>query len=967
MKKKISVFLVLALVLQLCIPINPGHAKAADVPEGYTPIYTIDDLAAIDNDSSGKYILMNDIDMTEATAKGGSWDTGHGWTPLKQFEGELDGNGYHIIGMHIYGSVETERAGLFEAIYYGNVHELGMVDVSIDNVKVYTGSDYRKGIGAIAGSLGYGGNITNCFVSGSISLNCKSNCGGLVGYLNGGKIRNCYNAATVDGNGINGNVYDAGNVYSTYNIGQVTGYGIGPCDFENVYTLSGSAGNTDDKYGKTLTGAQMKSKGALTGFDFDSVWEIDPYCSYGYPQLKSNRQVRVTTISVDMPSDQLDYEVGDSLNINNATLKLVYSDKTSASILLTEDMLSGYDMSQAGEQTVIVTYGNLKTSFKITVTEVPAQSVLLDKNSISINKNETYQLNAVISPENCTDKTLKWKSENEDVATVSDGGLVKAIGAGDTRIIVTTANGKRDVCDVTVYVPAVSIQISQKEAALTLGDTLVLNAVMLPLESTDELKWRTSNANVATVENGKVTALTDGIAQITAYTDSGVSASCKVTVKSISVEGLKLTEQEVNMYKGNEHLLTAVLTPENATNKAIEWESSDEDIATVDDGLISAKEKGTAKITATSVDGKYKSVCKVNVGIASSMVRIYDQNQTIVKNLILNTGDSTILSTKLYPSNTTDTVSWKSSKEDIVEVFDGEVVAGMEEGTATITAYTQSGIEEKVQVQVKHGEQPTVTPAITVEPTETPVITLEPTKEPTEIPTAQPSESPEPTEIPTVQPSGNPEPTEIPTAQPSQNPELTEIPTAQPSQNPEPTTEIPTAQPSENPELTEIPTAQPSQNPEPTEIPTAQPSENPKPTEIPTAQPSQSLEPTKTPDQGSVSSGVSTTEPADLDEAEDDEPDVIEEPEIGKVSFKKAIKKGKKVTLQWKAVSKVAGYQIQYSYKKNMKSAKSFFTTKKSCIIKLKSKKTIYVRIRAYKGKGKKKEYGDWNKKRKLR
>ena len=916
MKKKISVFLVLALVLQLCIPINPGHAKAADVPEGYTPIYTIDDLAAIDNNSSGKYILMNDIDMTEATAKGGSWDTGHGWTPLKWFKGELDGNGYHIIGMHIYGSVETERAGLFESIS-GNVHELGMVDVSIDNVKVETGSNDSNSIGAIAGSLITGGNITNCFVSGSISSNPKSYCGGLVGDMFKGEIRNCYNAATVDGNGINGNL-TGGYIYSTYNIGQVTGYGIGPSYyFNNVYTLSGSAGNTDDECGKILTGAQMKSKGALTGFDFDSVWEIDPYCSYGYPQLKSNRQVRVMTISVDMPSDQLDYEVGDSLNINNATLKLVYSDKTSASILLTEDMLSGYDMSQAGEQTVIVTYRNLKTSFKITVTEVPAQSVLLDKNSISINKNETYQLNAVISPENCTDKTLEWKSENEDVATVSDGGLVKAIGAGDARIIVTTANGKRDVCDVTVYVPAVSIQISQKEAALTLGDTLVLNAVMLPLESTDELKWRTSNANVATVENGKVTALTDGIAQITAYTDSGVSESCKVTVKSISVEGLKLTEQEVNMYKGNEHLLTAVLTPENATNKAIEWESSDEDIATVDDGLISAKEKGTAKITATSVDGKYKSVCKVNVGIASSMVRIYDQNQTIVKNLILNTGDSTILSTKLYPSDTTDTVSWKSSKEDIVEVFDGEVVAGMEEGTATITAYTQSGIEETVQVQVKHGEQPVVTPVITVEPTKTPAITLEPTKEP---------ESPE-----------------IPTVEPSQSPESPEVPTVQPSQIPE---------------LPEIPTVEPSRSPESPEIPTVQPSQSPKSPEV-----------TKTPDQGQMPSGVSTTEPVDLNRTvqTNDEPDVIEEPEIGKVSFKKAIKKGKKVTLRWKAVSKVAGYQIQYSYKKNMKSAKSFFTTKKSCIIKLKSKKTIYVRIRAYKGKGKKKEYGDWNKKRKLR
>ncbi len=96
---------------------TPGTTTGAQtVPEGYTAIRTIDDLYGINNDPSGKYILMNDLDISEETSKGGSWDTGNGWTPLNQFTGTLDGNGKRIIGMHIYGSLSDEYAGLFSSL-----------------------------------------------------------------------------------------------------------------------------------------------------------------------------------------------------------------------------------------------------------------------------------------------------------------------------------------------------------------------------------------------------------------------------------------------------------------------------------------------------------------------------------------------------------------------------------------------------------------------------------------------------------------------------------------------------------------------------------------------------------------------------------------------------------------------------------------------------------------------------------
>ena len=108
-KRKNSILLIVIMIVAILFP-NMASCKAEvtesknmEIPDGYTPIYTIADLAGINSNPSGKYILMNDIDMTNETLPGGSWDTGHGWTPIDGFYGVFDGNGHHIIGMHIYG------------------------------------------------------------------------------------------------------------------------------------------------------------------------------------------------------------------------------------------------------------------------------------------------------------------------------------------------------------------------------------------------------------------------------------------------------------------------------------------------------------------------------------------------------------------------------------------------------------------------------------------------------------------------------------------------------------------------------------------------------------------------------------------------------------------------------------------------------------------------------------------------
>lgn len=108
--KVIAMFIIAVAVMLGCSIGSPvkWKAQAAEtvVPEGYEPISSADQLNGIRNNLSGKYILTEDIDLTEYTKEGGIFDTGNGWTPINNFTGTFDGNEHRIIGMHIYGDLD---------------------------------------------------------------------------------------------------------------------------------------------------------------------------------------------------------------------------------------------------------------------------------------------------------------------------------------------------------------------------------------------------------------------------------------------------------------------------------------------------------------------------------------------------------------------------------------------------------------------------------------------------------------------------------------------------------------------------------------------------------------------------------------------------------------------------------------------------------------------------------------------
>lgn len=187
-----------------------------------------------------------------------------------------------------------------------------------------------------------------------------------------------------------------------------------------------------------------------------------------------------------------------------------------------------------GNSCTIVPVGDFDPTDALKAFVVEVSGITLSQNTATLTEGKTLTLTVAVSPDNATDKTVTWTSSNTTVATVDNNGKVTAKVAG-TATITATAGGYSATCVVTVEeeVIAVSgITISQETAALTIGETLALTAVVSPANATDKtVTWSSSNTAVAVVDdNGVVTAVAAGTATISARI-SGKRATCKVTVE----------------------------------------------------------------------------------------------------------------------------------------------------------------------------------------------------------------------------------------------------------------------------------------------------------------------------------------------------------------------------------------------------------------------------------------------------
>ena len=259
---------------------------------------------------------------------------------------------------------------------------------------------------------------------------------------------------------------------------------------------------------------------------------------------------------------------------------------------------------------------------RIDVTEeiIEAEDIVISPTGAqTLQPGEELQLTATISPENATNKSVIWSSDDRDIAMVDATGLVKAIDEGVA--IITASIGKLTAtCKLTVareIIEVTSVEITPEgPISITEGEELQLTATIAPENATNkEITWSSSDKTIATVsETGLVTAIAAGEATITASAGEA-SDSVEITVEPlvVEVESVTITPAEAQqLTEGEELQLTATIAPENATNKEVTWSSSDKTIATVSEtGLVTAIAAGEATITASAGEASDEIVITV--------------------------------------------------------------------------------------------------------------------------------------------------------------------------------------------------------------------------------------------------------------------------------------------------------------------------------------------------------------------
>ena len=159
-----------------------------------------------------------------------------------------------------------------------------------------------------------------------------------------------------------------------------------------------------------------------------------------------------------------------------------------------------------------------------------------------------------------------------------------------------------------------NIQLNKSSMTMNVGETKKLTYTLTPSDVQSQLIWKSNNKNVLTVDNkGQVHAIAKGTATVTVTDKSGLSSKCSITVNPIvNASSIQLNKSQVTLNIGEQETLKATILPNNTTNKNMTWSSSNEKVATVKNGVITAKSAGTTTITVHTINGK-KVTCTVQI------------------------------------------------------------------------------------------------------------------------------------------------------------------------------------------------------------------------------------------------------------------------------------------------------------------------------------------------------------------
>jgi uncharacterized protein YjdB len=351
--------------------------------------------------------------------------------------------------------------------------------------------------------------------------------------------------------------------------------------------------------------------------------------------------------------------------------------------------------------------GGMSITVNVPSTPVDATGVTLNKGNMQITVGQTETLIPTIQPGNATSQAVNWRSSDASKVVVSSGGVVTAIAHGTAVVAVATVDGGyMDMCTITVSpapsapVHPVSVALDVSALTVQVGATAALTPTVLPSNATDRnVYWLTSSPSVAVVSSiGLVTGVAPGTATITVATvDGGKTAACAVAViPTVHPVSVTLDRHDVSLALDESVTLNAIVLPANAANKYVTWATGSANVATVSQaGIVTATGRGTATITATTVDGGLTDTCNVTVGGGVAVTGLSLSHA----NLVLGVGGIATLTVTVYPASASNKNVWWSATGNLNCIATSPLTAttvlvtvtALGAGAATIIATTEDG------------------------------------------------------------------------------------------------------------------------------------------------------------------------------------------------------------------------------------------------------------------------------------
>jgi len=352
-------------------------------------------------------------------------------------------------------------------------------------------------------------------------------------------------------------------------------------------------------------------------------------------------------------------------------------------------------ISTGTTEILVKTTDGSNISFSVPVTiNIGCDNLTIDRSSINIEPGVRITLYSVITPNDATNPVVNYTSNNPEIATVDETGIVTGISSGTTKIIVNTTDGSNlsVTIPVTIIVYCKTLTIQPKTVTIVLYDVIRLISTITPYNATNQvLNYTSNNPRIADIDNkGIIVGSSIGNTDILVKTTDGSNLSITIPVtvlgNYIACKKLDMNPSIINILPEMTVKLVSKIFPSNATNRLLTYISYDPTIATVtNEGVVKGISYGNIDIVVMTSDGtNIVSIVSVNVlkyFIPITGIVISQISYKMSVNEKLQLVSYVLPQTATFPE-----VKWSSSNNSIANVTQNGLVTAVKSGKVVITS-----------------------------------------------------------------------------------------------------------------------------------------------------------------------------------------------------------------------------------------------------------------------------------------